>query len=153
MSTTGVSPVLRNPPTVAEAAASVETKTTRRRVVKDRQWSRMLPFLQERTEQMPVQIAINTGAVANFCRRHHITRLALFGSVLRDDFGPDSDVDVLVRFHPQHIPGLIRLGGMAHELSQILGRRQVDLLTQEDLSEYFREDVEAAAEVLYDDEG
>ncbi|MCE5280178.1 MAG: nucleotidyltransferase domain-containing protein [Planctomycetaceae bacterium] len=69
---------------------------------------------------------------------------------MREDFGPDSDVDVLVRFNPQHIPGLIRLGGMAHELSQILERRQVDLLTQEDLSEYFREDVEAAAEVLYD---
>ena len=100
---------------------------------------------------MPVQIDIDRHAVAEFCRRNHITRLALFGSVLRNDFAPDSDVDVLVRFDPDHIPGLIRLGGMAHELSGILGREPVDLLTREDLSEYFRDEVVASAEVLYDE--
>ncbi|MBA2258369.1 MAG: nucleotidyltransferase domain-containing protein [Acidobacteria bacterium] len=55
---------------------------------------------------MNPHISIDRDAVSAFCRRHHITRLALFGSVLRDDFGPDSDVDVLVEFHAGHVPGL-----------------------------------------------
>ena len=86
--------------------------------------------------------------IAGFCRRHHIRRLSFFGSVLRDDFGPDSDIDVLVEFDPDHIPGLIRLAGMEFELSEILGRK-VDIRTAQDLSRYFREEVLNAAEVQY----
>jgi predicted nucleotidyltransferase len=90
-------------------------------------------------------------ALADFCRRHHIRRLALFGSVLREDFGPNSDVDVLVEFKPHHAVGLIRLAGMERELSEILGRK-VDLRTPADLSKYFREEVVQAAEVQYVEE-
>ena len=86
--------------------------------------------------------------IAGFCRRHHIRRLSFFGSVLRDDFGPDSDIDVLVEFDSDHIPGLIRLAGMEFELSEILGRK-VDIRTAQDLSRYFREEVLNAAEVQY----
>jgi predicted nucleotidyltransferase len=86
--------------------------------------------------------------IAEFCRRNHIRRLSLFGSVLHGDYRPDSDIDILVEFDPQHIPGLIRLAGMEHELSGILGRR-VDLRTPGDLSRYFRDEVLGTAEVQY----
>jgi hypothetical protein len=94
------------------------------------------------------RIAINRERVAQFCQRHHIRKLALFGSVLRDDFRPDSDVDVLVEFEPGVSVGLIRLAGMERELSEILGRK-VDLRTPADLSRYFREEVVRTAEVQY----
>jgi predicted nucleotidyltransferase len=87
--------------------------------------------------------------IAEFCRRHHIRRLALFGSVLRDDFRPDSDVDVLVEFADGRAPGLIRLAGMELELSALLGGRKVDLNTPRCLSPYFRARVEAEAEAQY----
>jgi len=87
--------------------------------------------------------------IADFCRRNHIRRLALFGSVLRDDFGPDSDVDVLVEFEPAARVGLLRLAGMEIELGEILGRK-VDLNTPGFLSQYFRDKVLAEAEVQYD---
>lgn len=73
-------------------------------------------------------IAIPQTALVEFCDKHHIRKLALFGSVLRDDFRPDSDIDVLVEFEPGHVPGFIGLAGMELELSEILGRR-VDLNT------------------------
>jgi len=87
--------------------------------------------------------------VAEFCRRNHIRRLALFGSVLRDDFRPDSDVDVLVEFEPGACVGLLRVAGMEIELGEILGRK-VDLNTPGFLSDYFRDQVLAEAEVQYD---
>ena len=93
-------------------------------------------------------IVVPQEQIADFCRRHHIHKLSLFGSVLRDDFGPDSDIDVLVEFEPGHVPGFIRLGGMTLELSELLGRR-VDLRTPEDLSRYFRQRVLDAAEGVY----
>ena len=95
------------------------------------------------------KIAVPREQVAEFCRRHHIRKLSLFGSVLRDDFRPDSDVDVLVEFEPEHIPGLIRFAGMELELSQLLGGRKVDLNTPQFLSPYFRDEVleEAAVQV------
>ena len=83
-----------------------------------------------------------------FCRRHHIRRLALFGSILREDRRPDSDVDVLVEFDPDHIPGLAFFA-MQDELAQILGR-EVDLNTPQFLSPYFRKQVQANAAVIYD---
>ncbi|MBI5651219.1 MAG: nucleotidyltransferase family protein [Chloroflexi bacterium] len=89
-------------------------------------------------------------SVADFCRRNDITKLALFGSVLRDDFRPDSDVDVLVEFEPEHIPGFFRIARLERELSALLGGRKVDLRTPQDLSRYFRNQVIATAEVQYE---
>jgi len=94
------------------------------------------------------RIAIAQDEIAAFCRRHHIRRLALFGSVLRDDFRPESDVDVLVEFEPGHTPGL-DFFSMEIELSEIIGRK-VDLNTPGFLSRYYRDRVLAEAEVLYD---
>jgi predicted nucleotidyltransferase len=93
-------------------------------------------------------IAVEREKVAEFCRRRHIRRLSLFGSVLRPDFRPDSDVDVLVEFQPARVVGLIRLAGMERELSGVIGRK-VDIRTAADLSRYFRDEVLAKAEVLY----
>jgi predicted nucleotidyltransferase len=96
------------------------------------------------------QINVPQEQIADFCRRHHIRRLALFGSVLRGDFRPDSDVDVLVEFAPDHAPGFFRLFDMEEELSTLFGGRKVDLRTPQDLSRYFRDDVVAHAEVQYE---
>jgi uncharacterized protein len=93
-------------------------------------------------------IDIPRDKIVEFCRRHHVRRLALFGSVLRDDFRPDSDVDVLVEFEPGTRVGL-RLFDLELELSEILGRK-VDLQTPGFLSKYFRDRVLAEAEVQYD---
>ena len=97
---------------------------------------------------MAPHMEIPKDRIAEFCRKNHIKRLALFGSVLRDDFGPDSDVDVLVEFEPDIRVGL-RFFGMEIELSEILGRK-VDLNTPGFLSKYFRDEVLAEAEVQYD---
>jgi predicted nucleotidyltransferase len=94
-------------------------------------------------------IEIPKERIAEFCRRNHIRRLALFGSVLRDDFAAGSDVDVLVEFLPGTRVGLLRLAGMEIELGEILGRK-VDLNTPGFLSRYFRDKVLAEAEVQYD---
>jgi hypothetical protein len=93
--------------------------------------------------------AIPKQKIEEFCRRNHILRLAFFGSILRDDFGSDSDIDVLVEFEPGHVPGLIRLAGMELELSQLLGGRKVDLNTPMCLSHDFRHEVLAEAVVQY----
>ena len=95
----------------------------------------------------PTRIAIDHERLAGFCRSNHIRKLALFGSVLRDDFRPDSDVDVLVEFEPEHVPGL-RFFTLERELSEILGRK-VDLNTPNFLSPYFRGRVMAEGEVQY----
>ena len=87
--------------------------------------------------------------IAEFCERHHIRKLSLFGSVLRKDFRPDSDIDVLVEFEPEHVPGFFRLLDLEEELSKLFGGRRVDLRTPEDLSRYFRDEVVANAEVWY----
>jgi predicted nucleotidyltransferase len=87
--------------------------------------------------------------IADFCRQHFIRRLAVFGSALRDDFGPDSDIDILVEFLPGHTPGFFGLFDMEEELSAIFGGKKVDLRTPNDLSRYFRDEVVASAEVQY----
>ncbi len=94
-----------------------------------------------------VRIEVPQEEIAEFCRRNHIKKLAFFGSVLRDDFRPDSDVDVLVEFEPGRTPGLAFFR-MEAELSRILGR-PVDLSTPAFLSPYFRDRVIAEAEVRY----
>ena len=98
---------------------------------------------------MAKHLDIDRDALAGFCRRHQIAKLSLFGSVLRDDFGPDSDIDVLVEFAPKARVGLIRLAGIQLELAALLGGRRVDMRTAEDLSRYFREDVVKSAEAVY----
>ena len=94
-------------------------------------------------------IDVDKEQIAAFCQRHHIRRLAFFGSVLRDDFRPESDIDVLVDFEPGHVPGLLGIARMERELSAILEGRGIDLRTVEDLSRYFRDDVLKGAEVQY----
>jgi uncharacterized protein len=86
--------------------------------------------------------------IEEFCRRNHIRRLALFGSILREDFGPKSDVDLLVIFEPGATPGFGFIG-IQDELSEILGR-PVDLQTPASLSKYFRDKVLREAEAVYD---
>ena len=95
------------------------------------------------------KIDIQKEPIAEFCRRHHIRKLSLFGSVLRDDFGPESDVDVLVEFEHGARVGLIRLAGLEIELGAIIGRK-IDLNTQGFLSKYYRDQILDEAEVQYD---
>ena len=93
-------------------------------------------------------LVIDRDAVTAFCQRRGIARLALFGSALRDDFGPDSDVDVLVEFQPGHVPGLDFVS-MERELSGLLHGRRVDLVTPKFLNVRIREQVLRDAEPLY----
>lgn len=95
------------------------------------------------------KIAVPPEKISEFCKRHHIRRLALFGSVLRDDFRSDSDVDVLVQFEPGHVPGFLHLYKIEQELSHLLGERQVDLVTEKALNPRLRARVLADAEVQY----
>jgi predicted nucleotidyltransferase len=88
--------------------------------------------------------------IAEFCQRHHIRKLSLFGSVLRDDFRPESDIDFLVEFEPGKTPGFFKLVGMEIELSKMLNGRKIDLRTPNELSIYFRDRVMAEAVVQYD---
>jgi predicted nucleotidyltransferase len=94
-----------------------------------------------------MKIEIQKEKLVEFCQKHHIRKLALFGSVLRDDFTPESDIDVLVEFEPGRTPGLAFFT-MQDELSQILGYR-VDLNTPGFISQYFREQVMREASVQY----
>ena len=96
-----------------------------------------------------LKIKIPNDRIAGFCRRHHIRRLSLFGSALRDDFGPKSDIDVLVEFEPGKAPSFFRLFDMEDELSAMLEGRKVDVRTPEDLGRYFRQRVLSEALVQY----
>ena len=98
---------------------------------------------------MNKNIVIAEDKIREFCERNYIRRLAIFGSALRDDFGPDSDVDVLVDFVPGHTPGFFKLFEMEEELSGLLGGHKIDMRTPEDLSRYFRDKVVATAQVQY----
>jgi predicted nucleotidyltransferase len=95
-----------------------------------------------------VRIPIDSDRIGEFCRRNQISRLAFFGSVLRDDFGPDSDVDVLVEFESGARVGFFSMARMQDELSAIVGR-PVDLCTPKSLSRYFRDRVVREAEAVY----
>ena len=97
---------------------------------------------------MHANLQIDGPSITEFCQRHHLRRLAFFGSVLRDDFTENSDVDVLVEYSPEHVPGFIALAGMEEELSTILGRK-ADIRSAADLSHYFREEVIREALVQY----
>ena len=93
-------------------------------------------------------VMISKETLADFCRRNHIRRLSLYGSILREDFGAESDVDVLVEFETGKVPSLLGMAGLEIELSEMLGRR-VDLRTPEDLSRYFRNEVVGTAVLQY----
>jgi predicted nucleotidyltransferase len=109
----------------------------------------MAPFRLEGPCAMALGISIPREALGEFCRRHHIQHLALFGSALRGELRPDSDLDVLVQFRPGHTPGLAFFA-MQDELSELFERR-VDLNTPGFLSRYFRDQVLAEAKTLYDE--
>ncbi|MGQ0600111.1 MAG: nucleotidyltransferase family protein [Anaerolineales bacterium] len=98
---------------------------------------------------MSIRVDLSRPALANFCRQHHVRRLAFFGSVLREDFRPDSDVDVLVEFEPGYTPGFFALDAMQAELSGLLDGRRVDLVTEKFLNHRLRRRVLASAEVAY----
>lgn len=97
---------------------------------------------------MNLPIEIDQMRIAAFCRKHHLTKMALFGSVLTERFGPASDVDVLFEYDPEHIPSLFDIVRMERELSEILGRK-ADMRTPKDLSRYFRDEVMRTAVVQY----
>jgi predicted nucleotidyltransferase len=104
----------------------------------------------ERTmKKSRIRVKLPKQKIEDFCRRHHIRKLAVFGSALRQDFRPKSDLDVLVEFEAEHTPGLIGLAGLEIELSNLLGGRKVDMNTPLCLSRFFRDDVLAEAEPVY----
>ncbi|WP_219903946.1 nucleotidyltransferase family protein [Stenomitos frigidus] len=94
-------------------------------------------------------IDIPKETIAHFCQHWHITKLSLFGSVLRDDFRPDSDIDVLVEFQPEYIPGFLKLHRIQEELSTLLGNRPIDLVTPKFLNHRIRDRILSEAEVHY----
>ena len=97
---------------------------------------------------MDLPISLDREWIAAFCKRNQIRQLSLFGSILRQDFGPDSDVDVLIEFEAGAVAGLFKMVAMEAELGAMIGRK-VDLRTPEDLSRYFRAEVLAEAVVQY----
>jgi hypothetical protein len=97
---------------------------------------------------MAVSISLPKEKIADFCRRYNVRRIQLFGSALREDFGPESDVDVLVEFDPEARVGFIALSRMQRELSELF-QRPVDLVPQEGLKPQIRDSVLASAEVIY----
>lgn len=94
------------------------------------------------------RLTIPKEQLTQFCEANHVNRLSLYGSVLRDDFNPDSDIDMLIEFEPGSKVGFIKMARMENELSNILGRK-VDLRTPGELSRYFRQEVLESAEVEY----
>jgi predicted nucleotidyltransferase len=99
-------------------------------------------------EMAEPKIAIPQDKIADFCRRNQVRTISLFGSVLREDFGPESDVDVLVEFEPEARIGFMALGRMQRELAELLGR-SVDLVPRDGLKPLIRDSVLDGAQVLY----
>jgi predicted nucleotidyltransferase len=95
------------------------------------------------------RLPLDHEALAELCRRRCIRRLALFGSVLKGTNRPDSDIDLLVEFEHGKVPGLLGMAAIEAELSELLSGRRVDLRTSQDLSRYFRDEVERTAEVQF----
>lgn len=97
----------------------------------------------------PERIGISKEQITEFCQKNHIKKFSFFGSVLRDDFRPDSDIDILIELDKKYRTGLMKMAGMMIELSKMLGRN-VDLRTPDDLSDYFRDEVLQEAEAIYE---
>jgi predicted nucleotidyltransferase len=100
------------------------------------------------TATVTAQIVLPVDRIGEICRRHHVRELSIFGSVLRKDFRPDSDVDLLVEFEPDARIGLIEFGKMQQELEELLGRK-VDLVVKEGLRSFLRDEVLTTARTLY----
>jgi len=98
---------------------------------------------------MPIQIQPEAERVAELCRRHHIRRLSVVGSVLREDFRPESDIDVLVEFDPERRPGMVGLHQVEEELSNLYGGHRIDLLNPKYLNRRIRDRLLREAEVLF----
>ncbi len=94
-------------------------------------------------------ITIDKQDISRLCKNYHISQLSVFGSALRDDFNDDSDIDILLEFEPNHIPGFFGLFDIEQALSNLLDGRKVDVRTPQDLSRHFRDKVIANAEVQY----
>lgn len=92
---------------------------------------------------------IDARTVQKFCESHQIRKLALFGSQAKGTANPESDVDLLVDFEPDNVPGLMGIASMEEELSALLGGKKVDLRTSNDLSHYFRDEVLKSAQIQY----
>ncbi len=103
--------------------------------------------MESATSHFQAHVAVPMEQIVALCEKYHIARLSLFGSVIRDDFRPESDVDVLLEFEPGKTPGLSYFT-IQDDLSQVFGRR-VELNTAESLSVYFRAKIEAEAVLLY----
>lgn len=112
--------------------------------------TRAIPVLGCNTDGMELApgIAVDDAALEAFCQTNGVRRLGLFGSALRGELRPDSDIDLLVEFEPGRVPGLLQLAGLELELAELLGR-EVDLRTPGDLSRHIRDAVSAGARVLY----
>lgn len=98
---------------------------------------------------MHTVLNLDQQTIQQFCESHRIRKLALFGSQAKGTAGPDSDVDLLVDFEPERVPGLLGMAAMEDELSELLGGRKVDLRTARDLSRHFRQAVVDTAQVQY----
>jgi uncharacterized protein len=98
----------------------------------------------------PLPITIPKDLLAAFCKAHHVRRLSFFGSILREDFKPESDIDILIEFQPEHTPGYLGMVRLQRELSKLFGGRRIDLRTPRELSKYFRQNVIEGAAVQYD---
>jgi predicted nucleotidyltransferase len=98
---------------------------------------------------MNPHISIASGDLSEFCKKHNIRKLSVFGSALRSDFGPKSDIDVLVEFEKDQTPGLFGFAQIQRELSELMGGREVDLRTPNEISRYFRDKLLETAEVQY----
>lgn len=96
------------------------------------------------------KIAVSQSGINEFCASNQIKRLALFGSVLRDDFRPDSDIDIVVEFIPGRRVGMLAMARMERELAQMFGGKKIDLRTPAELSQYFRDEVLKNSEVCFD---
>lgn len=96
-----------------------------------------------------IQIDIPKEKLSVFCKKNHIKKLSFFGSILRNDFRPDSDIDVLVEFEDGHSVGFIKLYEIEHELSNLLGTHQIDLVTPKFLNKRIRSQILSQAEVQY----
>jgi predicted nucleotidyltransferase len=98
---------------------------------------------------MDSKIKLSKDKIAQFCQENHIIKLSLFGSILRNDFNESSDIDILVEFDKNHIPGFIRLSNIQNALSKLLGGKEIDIRTPNDLSPYIRDKILNTAEVQY----
>jgi hypothetical protein len=96
-----------------------------------------------------IENKISNNELAEFCKRNYVKKLSIFGSAIRNEMNPNSDIDLLVEFEKNHVPGLIHLAGMENELSDLLGY-PVDLRTPQELSRYFRDEIIKTAEVQYE---